>query len=115
MGYVIVFEAAHDMGDRIRLTDVGEELIAEALTFRGAGNQTGDVDELHRCRDDFRGLHDTGEHVEARIGHRHDADVRLDRAERVVLGRDLRRRQRIEECRLADVRQADDAAFDRHA
>ena len=48
-------------------------------------------------------------------GTAHDADVRLDGAERIV--RRLRRRglgQRIEQRRLADIGQADDAAFEAH-
>ena len=56
-----------------------------------------------------------GQHVEPRVGHRDVADIRLDRAERIVRrlrGRGLR--QRIEERRLADIRQADDAAFEAH-
>ena len=56
-------------------------------------------------------LADLREHVEPRIGHRDLADIRLDGAERIV--RRLRRRrlrQRVEERRLADIRQADDAA-----
>ena len=51
-----------------------------------------------------------------RVRHGDLADVRLDGAERIV--RRLRRRglrQRIEQRRLADVRQADDAAFESHA
>jgi hypothetical protein len=53
--------------------------------------------------------------VEPRIGHRDLADVRLDGAERIVRrlrGRGLR--QRVEEGRLADIGQADDAAFEAH-
>ena len=53
--------------------------------------------------------------VEALVGHRDAADVRFDRAERII--RRLRRRsfgQRIEERRFADVRQADDAAAKAH-
>ena len=51
---------------------------------------------------------------EARIGHGHDPDVRVDGAERVVLGGDAGASQRVEERGLADVRQADDAAADAH-
>ncbi len=40
--------------------------------------------------------------------------VRLDGAEGIVLRRDAGLGQRIEECRLADVGQADDAAFEAH-
>ena len=56
-------------------------------------------------------LGDRRERVEPRIGHGDLADIRLDGAEGIVRG--LRRgglRQRVEERRLADVRQADDAA-----
>ena len=61
------------------------------------------------------GLGDLGELVEARIGHRHLADIRLDGAEGIVGG--LRRRgvgQGVEQRRLADIGQADDAAFETH-
>ncbi len=53
--------------------------------------------------------------LQARIGHRHFAGVRLDGAERIV--RRLRRRragQRVEEGGFADIRQAHDAAFETH-
>ena len=53
--------------------------------------------------------------VEARIGHRHLADIGLDGAEGII--RRLRRRrrgQRVEERRFADIGQADDAAFETH-
>ena len=55
-----------------------------------------------------------GERREARVRHLDDADVRLDRAERVVLGGDAGLGQRVEEGGLADVGQADDAAFEAH-
>ena len=57
-----------------------------------------------------------GQLVEPLVRHRHVAHVGLDGAERVVRG--LRRRglrQRVEEGRLADVRQADDAHLEAHA
>ena len=51
---------------------------------------------------------------EARIGHLDDADVGLDGAERIVLRRDAGLGQGVEEGGLADVGQADDAAFQSH-
>jgi hypothetical protein len=71
------------------------------------------VHELHRRRTIF-GVHDRGELLQAWIGHRHDPDVRVDRAKGVVLGGDLRARQRVEQGRLTDVRQTYDAAANRH-
>ena len=115
MGDVAVLEAAHDMGDRVAFADVGEKLVAEPLALRGAAHEAGDVDEGQPRRDDLLRAGDPGEDFEPRIGHRDVADIGLDRAERIV--RRLRRgglRQRIEERRLADIGQADDAAFEAH-
>ena len=115
MGDVAVLEAAHHMGDGVDLADVGEELVAEPLALRGAAHQAGDVDEGEPRRHDLHGLGELRQRVEPRIGHRHLADIGLDGAERIV--RRLRRRrrgQRVEERRLADIRQADDAAFETH-
>ena len=113
--HVGILEAAHHMRDGIDLTDIGKELIAEPLAFRGAANQAGDIDERQPRRDDLGRFGELGERLEPRIGYRHLADIRLDCAERII-GRLRRRRfgQRVEERRLADIRQADDAAFESH-
>ncbi len=115
MGDVAILEAAHDMGDGVAFADIGEELIAEPLTLRGAAHEAGNIHECEARRYDFLRARDFGELFDARIGHRDVADIRLDGAERVI-GRLRRRglRQRIEKGRLADVRQADDAAFETH-
>ena len=42
----VVVEAAHDVQDGVGLANVREELVAEALTFRSAAHQSGDIDEL---------------------------------------------------------------------
>jgi hypothetical protein len=78
------------------------------------GHQPGDVDELDDRRHDALGLDDRGQRVQPRVGQLDDADVRLDGAERVVLGRDAGLGQRVEEGGLADVGQAHDAAFQAH-
>ena len=115
MRHVAALEAAQHMDDRIDLADVGEELVAEALALRGAAHQPGDVDEGELRLDDLGRAGDLGDLGEARIGHGDLADIRLDRAERII--RRLRRRrlgQRVEQGRLADVRQPDDAAAETH-
>ena len=82
--------------------------------FEAPGDQAGDVDELDGGRDDLLRLDDLGERVEPRVGHLDDADVRLDRAEGIVLGRDAGLGEGVEQGGLADVRQADDAALRAH-
>ena len=83
--------------------------------LRRAAHQAGDVHEGQPRRHDLDRLGELRQLIEARIGHRDLADIRLDGAERIV--RRLRRRrfgERVEERRLADIRQADDAAFEAH-
>ena len=111
---VVVHEAAHEVRDRMRLANVREELVAQPLALRCALDEARDVDELDDGRHDLLRLHDLRERVELRVRHGDDADVRIDRAERIVLGRNLRRRERVEQRRLTDVRQSDDAALDTH-
>ena len=90
MGDVVILETAHDMGDGVAFADVCEELVAEPLTLRGAAHEAGDIDEGEPRRDDFLGMGDLRQDLEPRIGHRHIADIRLDRAEGII--RRLRRR-----------------------
>ena len=73
-----------------------EEFVAKALALGSAGNQTGDIDELHRGRDGLLRLDDFRQCAEARIRHRHNADVRINRAERKVRRSNTRLGQRIE-------------------
>ena len=109
---VLVFETSHDFDDRVHLADVGEELVAEAFSLGRAGDEARDVDELHGRGNEDRRFHDLREGLEAVVGHRHDPDVGLDRAKRVVRGLRLpRARQRVEERRFPDVRQSDDSGF----
>ena len=85
---VIVDEAAHHVRDGIDLADIGEKLVAETLARRRPLDDAGDVDELDRRRHDALGLDDGGKLIEPRIRYGHDADVRIDGAERIVLRRD---------------------------
>jgi hypothetical protein len=63
---------------------VAEELVAQALALAGAADEAGDVDQLDDGGDDLLGLDLGLDAQQARVGHREDADVGLDGAERVV-------------------------------
>ena len=115
MGDIGILEAAHHMGDGVDFADIAEKLIAEPLAFGGAAHQARDIDEGQPRRHDHRRFGQRRQRVEPAIRHRHLADIRLDGAEWII--RRLRRRgfgQRVEEGRLADIRQADNAAFKAH-
>ena len=115
VGDVPGFEAAHDVHDRPRLAHAGQKPVSEPFPLRRTGHQPRDVDELHRRRHHALGPDDRGDPFETRVGHRHDADIRLDGAERIVLRRHGRARQRVVQRGLADVRQPDDPALDAHS
>ena len=115
MGDVVILEAAQYVHDGVDLADIGEELVAEAFALRCAAHQPRDIDEGNACGDDLLGLGDARNILEARVRHGDFAGIRLDGAERIVRG--LCRGglcQGVEKRRLADIGQADDAAFETH-
>ena len=103
-----VLMGTDDVDDRVGLPDVGEELVAEPFALVGAGDETGNVVELDRVRDDLRRLDGVRDRVEPLVGHRDDGDVWLDRRERVVGGFDGDAGERAKQRRLAGVRHPDD-------
>ena len=115
MGDVVVLEAAQHMHDGVDLADVGEELVAQPFALGGAAHQAGDVDEGDAGRDDLLRLGDRRDLFQPRIGNGDFAGIRLDGAERIVGGlRGRRPRQRVEQCRFADVGKPNDPAFEAH-
>ena len=111
---VAVLEAAHDVRDRVGLADVRQKLVAEPFAFGRAGDQSRDIHEFDGGREHALRARDRRQRRKPRIGHLDDADVGLDRAERIVFCGDAGLGQRVEQCRLADIGQSDDAAFDAH-
>ena len=103
-----IIEAADDMDDGIGIADVAEELVAETFSLRRALDETRNVHELDRGGGVFLRLVHLREIVQPCVRHGDNADVRLDRAERVV--RRLRPGvcQRIEKRALAHVGQTHD-------
>ena len=94
---VVVLEAANHVRNRVSLANGRQELIAEALPLRCAGDQSGDVHEFNRSGKNTLGTRYRGQGRKTRIGHFDDTDVGLDGAKRIVLGRDPGFGQRVEE------------------
>ena len=111
---VVVLEGAHDLADRVRLADVGQELVAQAFAFGGALDDAGDVDEGDGGRHDLLRMHELGEHRQTVIRQRHNAGVRFDGGERIVFRQHVVAGQCVEHGGLADVRQSDDSDSKRH-
>ena len=109
-----VLEAAHDVDDRVGFADVRQELVAQALALAGPGHQPGNIDKLDNGWHDALGLDDVRQRGQPRVRQFHDADVRLDGAERIVFGGDSGLGQGIEQGGLADIRQTHDPALQTH-
>ena len=112
--YIVIFKTAHDVHDRMTFADVRQKLVTKSLSLGRAGYKPGNVDKLHRRSNDLQRFDDRRNDAKTRIRHRHYPDVRLNRAKRVILGRDSGRCQGIEQGRLANVGQTDDATLDCH-
>ena len=112
---VVILETAQHMDDGIDLTDVAQKLVAQPLPLRRAAHKACNIDKAQLGFDNLLRPADFSNGLQPRIGHRDIADIRLNRAERII-GRLRRRRlrQRIEQGGLADIGQPDDTAFETH-
>ena len=105
---IAVFKAADDVNDPVHLADVGEEAVAEPLALGGAADQTGDVDKFDDSRRHLVGLIHVRQHVEPVVGHRDNADVRVDCAEGIVGRFRFACGHGVEERAFPDIGESDD-------
>ena len=114
MRHVFVLKAAYHVHDEVHLADVAEELVAQSFPLGGTFHEPRNVHELDGRRRGVVGVGQFGEAVEAVVRNWHHAHVGLDGAEGIVLGIRAGITQRIEDGRLSDVGQADEAALQGH-
>ena len=114
MGDVAVVEAAEHVDDRIRVPDVPEEFVPQPFTFRGALDQSGDIDDLDRGGNHPLGVVDLGQPDQPLVGYGDDAHVGVDGAEGEIGRLCLGVGQAVEEGRFSDVRKTHDAALKCH-
>ena len=67
MDDVVVLEGAHNLANRVRLADVGQELVAQAFALGGALDDAGDVHEGHRGGHDLFGVDQLGQYRQALV------------------------------------------------
>ena len=111
---VFVVKAAHHFHDGFAFADVGEELVAETFALGSAFYKACNVHEFCNSRDDGFRVVDLHKFIEAGIRDADHADVRIDGAERIVGGFCACVSDCVEDCALAYVREAYDAAFKTH-
>ena len=107
-------KAANDVQNRVRLPNMREELIAQALALARAFHDACDVHKLHRRRHNRVRLHHRYDAVHAVVRNRHNPHIWIDGAKRVVRGLGLGGCERVEDGGFADVRQPDNSAVQRH-
>ena len=105
---IVVFKTADNVHNGLNLSDVSEEFVAETLTLRRAFDQTRDVAKFDRGIDCLFGMINFMQLGDACVRYGDDADVRLDRAERIIGCLRARLGDRVEQGTLADIRQTDD-------
>ena len=108
VGDVRVFKAAHNVHDRVAAADVGQKLVAETLALGRAFDKTCDVNKLDDGRRELFGIVLVAQPFEPLVRHGHDADVRVDGAEGVVVRGDPRVGDGIKERGFSDIRKPND-------
>lgn len=81
---VRILETAHDVHDSVHFADMGEEFVSQALAAGSALDESCDVHEFDDGGRHFFALIEGGKLVQTLVGHRYDADVRLDGAKRII-------------------------------
>jgi len=98
------------MADGVGLTDVGEELVAQAFALGRAFDKAGDIGEFKRRINGLLRVEQLHQVVHALIRHLNNADVGVDGRKRIVLRQHLGIGDRAEQSGLADIGQSDDSS-----
>ncbi len=104
VNHVLVFKAANHMGDRIGLTDIGEEFVTKAFTLGGASYQASNIDKFHGGRNHALRLNEFGQLVLTWVGNSYGTLVGFNGAEREIFCRDTVFGQRVKQGGFTYVR-----------
>src|SRR5262249_21569779 len=111
MMHIRIFETAHDLNDCVYFADVVEKLVTQSFAGAGAFDQAGDIHELDCRRSDLFRFRDLRDFFETQIWDKDDAEIGINRAERIILSRRfVRPGDSIEQGRFPDVRQSNNSS-----
>ena len=109
MDDIIILKTAHNMHDGIALTDMGQELVAQALAVAGALDQARYIHKFHAGGRNLLGLIHLGQHVQTLIRHGYHARVGFNGAERIISGLRARIGNGVKQGAFAHIGQTNDA------
>ena len=84
MDNLAVFKAADYMDDGIHFPNVGQKLVAEALSLGSAFYQTCNVNKFNNCRSHFLGMIKVTQKLQPFIWHCNNSHIGVYSAERIV-------------------------------
>ena len=84
MNDIGILKAADHVDNGVHLTDVGQELVAQALSFGRAFDQTRYIHEFNHRGGDLFGIVHLSQQLNSLIRYRYDTDIGVDGAERIV-------------------------------
>ena len=105
---ICVVKAAHNVDNRVAAADVGQELVAQTFALRCALHETCNVDKLNDGRGELLRVMLVAQPLEPLVRHGHDADIRVNGAERIVVCCNASICDCIEKRRLSYIGKSDD-------
>ena len=111
---ILIFKTANNMGNGVNLTNVPKKLVTQAFSATRPFHQSGDIDKLHGCWQHLLWIDNVRQLIKPLIGNCYDPNIRLNGAERIIGRFGASGGDRVKDSRLADIWQANDAAFESH-
>ena len=105
---ICVVKAAHNVDNRVAAADVGKEFVAQTFALGRALDQTRDIDEFNHGGGEFLGIVLVAQPLKSLVRHGHDADIRVNGAERIVVCCNASICDCIEKRRLSYIGKSDD-------
>ena len=109
MDHVLILETPDHMDNGVHLTNIGQELVAQALSLGGTLDQTRDIDEFNNSRGHLFGVIHLSEKPDPLVRDSDHTYIGIDRAERVISRLSASFCQCVKQGALAYVRKANDS------